>query len=115
MNKKTLGLTILTAALLSVLIFSFASAISAGDPACVIILAIKDALLGVGAILVIVGWLVAGILYLTSAGSQTRMGIAKAAMIAAIIGTLLVIIAPTAYNFINQVTGSQGSASGDCG
>lgn len=54
---------------------------------------IKGAAIIIGTAMAIIGWLVAGILYLSSAGSPEKMTTAKRAMIAAIIGTALVILA----------------------
>ena len=46
-----------------------------------------------------------GILYLTSGGSTEKMGTAKKAVIAAIIGTLVIVLAPAAFDIIFQLFG----------
>lgn len=108
MNKKTLSLTILTAAIWTILGFSFALAqTSSAANLCDIFKGIKDTIVPIGGTLVIVGWLIAGILFLTAAGGP-RMEIAKKALWAAIIGTILVIIAVTAYAFVNGIIGNVG-------
>jgi len=61
---------------------------------------ISDALVMIGGTIIVIGWIIAGILYLTSAGSPEKTGTAKKAMIAAAIGTVLVIVAASAYALI---------------
>ena len=61
---------------------------------------IKTAAISVGWPMVVVGWIVAGVLYLTSAGSPERTGTAKKALVAAVIGTVLVILAQNAASFV---------------
>ena len=78
---------------------SFAQALTAGDIAN----KVKDAAVAVGTPIVIIGWIIAGILYLTSAGSPERTGVAKKAIVAAVIGTALVLIAATACDFVNTL------------
>ncbi len=56
----------------------------------------------IGTGVVVIGWIVAGILYLTAAGGP-RMEVAKKALIACVIGTMLIIIAATAKPFIAGV------------
>ncbi len=56
----------------------------------------------IGGGVVVIGWIVAGILYLTAAGGP-RMEVAKKAIIACVIGTMLIIIATTAEKFIADV------------
>jgi hypothetical protein len=62
--------------------------------------AVETAALAIGGSLVIIGWVIAGILYLTSIGSLEKMGTAKKALIAAIIGTILVVLAKGGYDMI---------------
>ena len=57
----------------------------------------------IGGTLVVIGWLIAGILYLTAAGSPERTGLAKKALIAAIVGTILVIISSQSCTFIKEL------------
>lgn len=86
MNKKTL----LFIFLLCVLAFPlFAQAADFGD----ILTKIKDLLLLIASSIVVIGWVIAGILYLTAAGSPEKTKLAKQALIAAVIGTILVVLA----------------------
>ncbi len=66
---------------------------------------IKSAFVTIGGSIVIIGWIVAGILYLTAAGSPEKTGTAKKALIAAIIGTALIILAAGAEATIKALLG----------
>jgi len=50
----------------------------------------------VGLSIVTIGWVIAGILWLTSAGSPEKTGTAKKALIAAVIGTVVMVLASAA-------------------
>jgi hypothetical protein len=67
--------------------------------------AVSTAATSIGGPLIIVGWIIAGILYLTSAGSPERMGTAKKAIVAAVVGTVLVLIAAGASSFVGNLFG----------
>lgn len=54
---------------------------------------------------VVVMWIVTGILFLSSAGDPARVGTAKKALFAAIIGTVVVIIANSAMGLISNAIG----------
>ncbi len=58
---------------------------------------------GIGSALIVIGFVVAGVMYLTSAGSTEKMGTAKKAFIAALIGAVIVILATTAGTLINII------------
>jgi len=105
MNKKILGLGVLSALILSISFFSFAHADVAG-----IIGNVKRQLVAIGATIVVIGWVIAGILFLTSAGGS-RMEMAKKALWAALIGTVLIILAGAAYSLINGLLGPSGGAN----
>jgi hypothetical protein len=60
----------------------------------------KKLVVSLGMALVVVGWIVAGVLYLMAAGNPEKIQTAKKAMIAAIIGTVLVVIAAAGYDVI---------------
>lgn len=94
MNKKILFLI-----LLAVLFVPFA----VNAQATSMIIMIQRAATTIGAALVVVGWIIAGVLYLTSAGSPEKTGTAKKALIAAVIGTVLVLIAGSAGLIINSL------------
>ena len=55
--------------------------------------------------LIVVGWIIAGIIYLSSAGSAERMTIGKKAITAAIMGTVLVIVATLAEEVVSGLLG----------
>ena len=110
MNKKILGTIILSIILLSIASFTSAASVP-GMIAC-----IKDQVVIVGSALVIIGWVVAGILYLTSGGGS-RMEVAKKAMWAALIGTVLILLSGTMFGLINTIlgAGASGAAGATCG
>jgi hypothetical protein len=69
---------------------------------------IENAAITIGVTLVTIGWLIAGILYLTAAGSPEKVETAKKAMIACVIGTLLVVLATTAGSIANIIKDAFG-------
>lgn len=87
MNKKILFLILLTTILILPL------EISAQSTFCGAIKNISSIAYQIGGSIIIIGWVIAGILYLTSAGSPEKTGTAKKAMVAAVIGTILIVIA----------------------
>lgn len=93
MNKKILFLILLTS------ILFLPSVIFAVNELTTTIGGVSTALVLIGTMMVAIGWVIAGILYLTSAGSPEKTGIAKKALIAAVIGTILVIFAQ--YGYVN--------------
>ena len=104
MNKKALFLILLVCVLISPVV---ALAVGAGDIAN----NIQNAAIDIGFPIIVVGWVVAGILYLTSAGSPEKTGIAKKALVACVIGTVLVILALKACVFINTLFGLGGACA----
>jgi hypothetical protein len=60
----------------------------------------------IGGVIVVIGWIIAGILYLTSMGGE-KMATAKKAIWAAIIGTILIIIANVAATIIENALGGK--------
>lgn len=93
MNKKILFL-ILLAVVLVLPFHVYAKELTE------MVVAVKSAAITIGTTLVVVGWVIAGILYLTAVGSPEKMGTAKKALIAAIIGTVLVVIANSGVDVI---------------
>ncbi len=114
MNIKTKQVLSFVLLLTILVVPTIAGAFSQSSAACTMIRSVKDALVLIGATMAIIGWVIAGILYLTSAGGE-RMGTAKKALIAAVIGTALIIIAPTAYAFINSLLSAGGENPEGCG
>jgi len=108
-NKKTLFLILLAVVLVSYYLPQVASA----DQPCDTLNAAKTAFRQIGATIVVIGWIITGILYLTAGGGE-RLGVAKKALIACVIGTALIILAPIAYTFINSAFNLGGGSSGEC-
>lgn len=96
MNKKILFLI-----LLGVLVLPFT--VSAINDAGTIANNVKILVVTIGTAIVVIGWVIAGILYLTSAGAPEKTGTAKKAMIACVIGTILVVIATLGYDAIKGI------------
>jgi len=71
--------------------------------------AVADIAMTIGASIVVIGWVIAGILYLMSRGDPGKTKTAKDALVAAVIGTILVIIAKGGYaviqTFLKDVVG----------
>ncbi len=88
MNKKVLFLILLGVLVLPVTVLGEAATTLSG-----ITDAVKTTLQTVGASIVFIGWIVAGILWLLSAGNPEKTGTAKKAIVACTIGTVLVILA----------------------
>jgi hypothetical protein len=64
-------------------------------------------LLAVVGIIGVIGFAIAGILYLTAAGDETRIGQAKNAMIYSIIGVVVALAGLVALQFANGLLGAQ--------
>ena len=99
MNKKTLSL-VSSLILLGLPITALADQTL---PGVVNYLAGQLALTSGG--LAIIGFIVAGIMYITSAANPSNMSVAKQALIAAIIGTAICIISATATSFVKGLLG----------
>lgn len=69
---------------------------------------VRTVAVSIGIPIAVVGWVVAGIIYLTSAGSPERMGTAKKAVVAAAIGTVIVALAGGAGPIINVIKNAVG-------
>ena len=96
MNKKTILII-----LLAIIVFP-AIAYAVNTPT-VMADKVKDLAVSIGVAIVVIGWVIAGILYLTAAGKPEKITTAKNAMIAAVIGTILVIIAKLGYDAIKAL------------
>ena len=70
---------------------------------------VKRLAVAVGGSIVVIGWVIAGILWLVSAGSPEKTGVAKKAIWAAVIGTVLVVIAGVSSNLIIDALGMNGA------
>ena len=113
MNKKTLFLIILTTVLILPFGILAEDAVDTTPPVCgattggnvqleAILGRVTDAASTLGAGLAILGFIIAGILFLTAAGSPEKMGVARKALIAAVIGTAVVALAQGA-NIMNDI------------
>ncbi len=104
MNKKILFLILFV-----VILVLPAVAYGVESDLCVFMGNVKDLILNIGGTIVVIGWVIAGILWLTSGGSPTRTETAKKAVIAAVVGTILVVISASAYPLIKGALGSSGT------
>jgi len=98
MNKKALFLILLGVVLIS----PFVVHAEGSDKLCTFVSSVRNLSLTVGGSIVAIGWVIAGILYLTSAGSPEKTGTAKKALIACVIGTILVVISVSAGQIIQD-------------
>lgn len=88
MNKKTLLLILMV----SVVAFSVVTPVYA-QKLTEMTDRVKTVAVQIGGSIVVIGWVVAGILWLISGGSPEKTGVAKKAILACVIGTILVILA----------------------
>jgi len=95
MNKKTLFLILLG------LIFLFPFVTSAG--AKEMVQKVQGAVTIIAFSIIVIGWTIAGILWLVSAGSPEKTGTAKKATVAAVIGTVVVVLAGYAQVVIEDL------------
>lgn len=79
----------------------FAQAVEAGGEFCQAVGHIQSVIYSIGGSIVVIGWIITGILYLTAAGGS-RMETAKKSLIACVIGTVLVIIAGTSPTLLTN-------------
>ncbi len=99
MNKKTFFL-ILLVAVLALPVLTYAAEVPT------MVQQIETAAKTIGTSVVVIGWVIAGVLYLTAGGSPEKTGLAKKALIAAIIGTAIIILAAGAEGTIKQLLGN---------
>jgi len=90
MNKKTLFLSLLSVVL-------FLPFVVDAKTLPEMARGVQDVTWTIGTAIVVIGWTIAGILYLTSMGSPEKTGTAKKALVAAVIGTVLVVLAGLGY------------------
>lgn len=113
MNKKILGLSLLAS--LMVTLFILPIMVSAenntGTTLQSMACKVESAALAVGAPIVVVGWVIAGILWLLSSGAPDKMGIAKKAIFACVVGTILIVLAIGSNAIIDVVANAFGITS----
>jgi len=105
-NKKILSSILLGALLL--VVFSMPLVASA-DSISGIVGKIKDSLSGLGAGLATIAFIIAGIMFLSATGNPSRMTIAKGALVAGVIGIVIILLADGACEFVKTFTGASGS------
>ena len=106
MNKKILFL-ILLAGLLILPVVSYAD----GDTIGGILGTISKSLGGLGGALATIGFVVAGIIYISATTNPSHVQLAKGALIAAVIGIVIILLAGSACVFIQTFTGAGGSCT----
>lgn len=107
MNKKILGLILLAAIIVvPAVVFGADPAADSGNTATKIAVNIMTLALTIGTTIVVIGWIIAGILYLTAAGAPDKVKIAKSAMVAALIGTALVVFGKLGYEPLAAIINS---------
>ena len=98
MNKKIFGTTLFVIAL--VLPFTALAASLAS-----IVNTFAGQLAALSGSLAVIGFIIAGIMYIASAANPSHMAVAKQALIAAIIGTAICIISASATSFVGGMFG----------
>ena len=90
MNKKILSLILLGAIIiLPTIVLAEGSSTTLSQIAG----QVRTTVTTVGGSIVFIGWVVTGIMYLTAAGAPEKLGTAKKALVACVIGTVLIILA----------------------
>lgn len=100
MNKKILFLI-----LLAVVAFSVASPAYAAKTLQEIVDGAKGSLVPLGGSLAAIAFIIAGIMFLTATGNPGRLQIAKGALIAAVIGIVIIVLAAGAEGFVKTFFG----------
>ena len=108
MNKKILFLILINALLILPII-----ACAQSDAPCSFIKNVANTLYLIAGTIVVIGWIIAGILYLTSMGGS-RMETAKKALVAAVIGTILIVLATTMGGLIANLLNPGWSSINAC-
>ena len=89
LNKKILFFILLA----GVLIFPLQAMGVVPQALATVLTNINDVIKTIGTALIVVGFVVAGIMYLISGGNPEKTGTAKKALIAAVIGSIIVMLA----------------------
>ncbi len=98
MNKKILLLILGALVLLSPGLI-----LAAEVPAMVT--SVKDAFVTIGGSIVVIGWIITGVLYLTAAGNPEKTKLAKSSLMACVVGTVVIILATLAEPTIRTLLG----------
>ena len=97
MNKKILFLLLLA-------VLALPLSVSAQDIPSIIDAAVIGTLYIAGGVVVIL-WIITGLLFLVAQGAPEKLNSAKKALIASVAGTLLVIVATSAFNIVGEFFG----------
>ena len=97
MNKKTLFLILLTVVVLPSMVY----AQTLGSMAQSAMNAVIDA----AGFIVVILWIITGILFLVAQGSPEKLKSARTALITSVAGTVVVIIANFATDFVGKIFG----------
>jgi len=79
--------------------------LAVSSTACNFLKNIQASLFPVAGTLIVISWIIAGIIYLTSIGKQEQMTLGKKAIVAAITGTVLISLAGAMYDVIAALLG----------
>jgi len=102
MNKKILLISFI-ALFLPFIIIAAVPAAGGSTLLNAILQGISNAIMGVGTVMATIGFVVAGVMWLTSGGSPERTGLARKALIAAVIGSVVLVIGASATPFITMI------------
>ncbi len=109
MNKK------IFLALIAVAVIAPVMSYAAGtNNACDVINAFKTIFEQVGSAVVIIGWIITGVLYLLAGGDPGKIKTAKAALVACVIGTAVIVLSVTAFTFVNSALNLGGTQGSQC-
>jgi FtsH-binding integral membrane protein len=97
-NKKILFLILLAVVLVPTVTFAQQDLQTIVDTAA-------SSLVALAAGLATISFIVSGIMFLTATGNPGRMGIAKTALIAAVIGIIVIVLAEGAKTFVSTFFG----------
>ena|SRR3989344_2024721 len=111
MNKKTLCLVLLS----GILVLAFvpqgaaagagAGAGGGGQSLQAIAQKVADNLTPLAGALATIAFIVSGIMFLTATGNPSNMSVAKASLLAGVIGIVVIVLAKGAEAFVKQLTG----------
>lgn len=109
-NKKILGLILLSSLVILSSPILVSAASSSASPLGLKEMAgkIETVAVDIATPIVVIGWIIAGILYLTAAGNPEKIGIAKKALMACVIGTVVVVLAIGTDIIINIIKDALG-------
>ena len=69
---------------------------------------IESATVTIGGTIVVIGWMITGILWLLAAGNPSKITVAKGALIACVVGTIVVVLAGTASSIESVINNALG-------